>query len=363
MSASGGSFERASIRSRFFMTGDSTPLFVQVVCRSSDRPIFNYFRDRCSCLVLKASGALMHTTKPARLVVVCTLLLAVSFTVAQQPQVPQRIAAGYRTIREADLKADLNFLASDSTQGRLSLTNGDQVAIDWIASEFAKAGLKPAFDGSYLQPVPLIEYRGDRTQGFVSLKRAGAEKKWQFPEVFGAFPHDVDVTADVVFAGFGITAPGLHYDDYAGIDAKGKIVLIFDHEPQENDPASIFNGTGNTRYATTRVKAMNAQQHGAVGVLIVAEPNRKHPSNQERVARIGGATTRKDPLPSQALADDALQIPAAIVSDAVAAELMANAGSSPAELQKTIDTDLKPQSRPLPHTSVTLHLRNLFSHP
>jgi hypothetical protein len=119
----------------------------------------------------------------------------------------------------------------------------------------------------------------------------------------------VDVTADVVFAAFGITAPELHYEDYAGIDVKGKIVLLFDHEPQENDLAFIFNGTGNTRYATTRVKAMNAQQHGAVGVLILAEPNRKHPSNQERVARIGGSITRKDHSPSQALADDALQIP------------------------------------------------------
>ena len=88
-----------------------------------------------------------------------------------------------------------------------------------------------------------------------------------------------------MFAGFGITAPELHYDDYKGVNAAGKIVLLFDHEPQENDPHSIFNGTGNTRYATTRVKVQNAQAHGAIGVLLVAEPNRKHPSNQERMAR------------------------------------------------------------------------------
>lgn len=305
----------------------------------------------------------MHTRKSARFITFSTLLLAVSFTLAQQPAVPQRIAPGYNTIREADLKADLTFLASDSTQGRLSMTNGDQVAIEWIASEFSKAGLKPAFNGSYLQPVPLIEYRGDRAQSFVSLKRAGAEKKWQFPDAFGGFRHDIDVTADVVFAGFGITAPELHYDDYSNLDAKGKIVLLFDHEPQENDPASIFNGTGNTRYATTRVKTMTAQAHGAVGVIIVAEPNRKHPSNQERVARIGGSITRKEPLPQQALADDVVHIPVAIVSDAIGAELLANAGASPADLQKSIDADLKPQSRPLPDTSVTLHFRNLFSHP
>jgi Zn-dependent M28 family amino/carboxypeptidase len=195
------------------------------------------------------------------------------------------------------------------------------------------------------------------------LKRAGAEKQWRFPEAYGSFPRDVDVTGDVVFAGFGITAPELHYDDYAGIDAHGKIVLIFDHEPQETDPASIFNGTGNTRYATVRVKAMNAQAHGAVAVLVVAEPNRKHPSNQERMARIGGSITRREPLPSQALADDELHTPVAIISDAVARELMANAGGTPGELQTAIDNTLKPQSRPLPDTGVSLHLRNLFSHP
>jgi hypothetical protein len=66
--------------------------------------------------------------------------------------------------------------ASYTRLGRLSLANGDQVAIEWIASEFAKAGLKPAFNGSYLQPVPLIEYRADRTQSFVSLKRAAQRR-------------------------------------------------------------------------------------------------------------------------------------------------------------------------------------------
>src|SRR5439155_27192304 len=113
--------------------------------------------------------------------------------------------------------------------------------------------------------------------------------------------------------------------NYNGIDAHGKIVLIFDHEPQETDPNSIFNGTGNTRYATSRVKVLNAQAHGAVAVLIVAEPNRKHPSNQERLARIGGSITRATPLPSQALANDELHIPAAVISDAAAKEFLANA--------------------------------------
>src|SRR5690349_16991407 len=272
--------------------------------------------------------------------------------------VPATLAIGFNNIREDTLRADLTFVASDALQGRMSLQNGDEVAIQWIASEFAKAGLQPAANDSYLQPVELIEYHSDREHSYVALKRGGSEKQWKFPDAFGAYRSDVDVTADIIFAGFGITAPELHYDDYQGIDAHGKIVLILDHEPQETDPNSIFNGTGNTRYATGRVKILNAQAHGAVGVLIVAEPNRKHPSNQERVARIGGSITRTVPLPSQALAEDELHTPAAIISDGVAKELFATSGADPSQLQAAIDRDLKPQSRALPDTQVTLHYRN-----
>ena len=99
------------------------------------------------------------------------------------------------------------------------------------------------------------------------------------------------------------------------------------------------------------MKALNAQAHGAVAVVVVAEPNRKHPSNQERVARIGGSATRKEPLPSPVLADDTLQTPVAIVSDEAAAEIFATSGVKPADLQSAIDRDLKPQSRPLPATA------------
>ncbi len=278
---------------------------------------------------------------------------------ASRAPVPPEIAHGYNTITETDLRADLQFIASDALEGRMSLQPGDDAAAQWIASEFAKDGLTPPASGSYFQPVPLTEFRADRARSYVALKRGTTEKQWKFPDAYGAFPRDVDVTANLIFAGFGITAPELNYDDYAGIDANGKIVLLFDHEPQETDPHSIFNGTGNTRYATTRVKVLNAQKHGALGVLIVAEPNRKHPSNQERMARIGGTTTRAIPLPAQALADDELHTPSAIISDAIARELLATAGASPSDLQTVIDRDLKPQSRPLPDTTVTIYFRNL----
>jgi hypothetical protein len=299
--------------------------------------------------------------KISRLILIPIMVLVISSAPALAQKldpVDRLLAAGYGTIREETLRADLIFLASDALQGRLSLQPGDDVAIEWIASEFAKAGLQPGANGSYFQSVSLIEYRPDRSQNFVSLRRNEADTQWKFPEVLGGYREDTDITADVVFAGFGITAPELGYDDYAGIDAQGKIVLIFDHEPQETDANSIFNGTGNTRYATSRVKVLNAQAHGAVGVLIVGEPNRKHPSNQERMARIGGSITRSTPLPSQALADDELHTPSAIVSDTIAKELFAPAGTTPSELQTAIDRDLKPQSRALPDTHLTIHFRN-----
>ena len=78
-----------------------------------------------------------------------------------------RIAEGFDAIQVARLKADLTFLSSDALEGRRSLERGSEVAIQWIASEFAKAGLKPLVGESYLQPVPLIEFTADR--GLTSL--------------------------------------------------------------------------------------------------------------------------------------------------------------------------------------------------
>jgi hypothetical protein len=252
---------------------------------------------------------------------------------AQTATIPTKESKGFATLSEDSLRTDLAYVASDKLAGRMSLQPGDAAAIHWIADEFAKAGLKPAAIGQdgrpgFLQSFELVEYRPDRSASSIALTRGGQQTVWHAPEAFGAFKQAVDVTAPVVFAGFGITAPELGYDDYKGIDAKGKIVFVFDHEPQEDDPRSIFNGTGNTRYATTRVKLLNAQAHGAVALIVVAEPNRKHLTNAERAARIGGSVTRATPLPAQAIAEDELKIPSVLVQDSVAAAILATAGES-----------------------------------
>lgn len=293
------------------------------------------------------------------LVVLASLLMAAT----NPAEIPKTWQPGFERIRESDLRADLGFIASDATLGRMSLQEGDDVTAEWIAAEFAKAGLEPivpAGEGKpgFLQPVPLIEYRANEAASYLALEHAGTRQRWQAPELIGSFHDDVEVSAPIVFAGYGITAPGVGYDDYAAVDAQGKVVVVFEHEPQETDPHSRFNGTGNTRYATTRVKALNAQAHGALAVLVMAEPNRKHPSNLERYMRIGGSVARIQKLPSQALSDDALRIPVAVVSDTVGNALLADAGASPQALQSAIDAGLSPQSRLLPGDRVTLHLEN-----
>ncbi len=269
---------------------------------------------------------------------------------------PKPVTAALGAISETELRADVTFLASDALLGRMSLEHGDEAAIAWIVSEFTKAGLQPAARDeagkpSYLQAVPLIEYRPDYDANFLAL----GGQKFSPPQFAGGYRDDIDLTAPMVFAGYGITVPGLGYDDYRGIDATGKIALVFDHEPQEDDAASRFNGAGNTRHATSRVKALNAQAHGAIAVLVIPEPNRKHLSNAERGKRIGGSITRTPSLPFQARADDEVHIPILVLSDPVTKALFAAAGLDAGALQAAIDRDLAPHGA-LMATPAPLHL-------
>jgi hypothetical protein len=281
-----------------------------------------------------------------RLRIVCLIPLLV----AAQSGPRSRIQTGLDAIQASDMRANLTFLSSDALEGRMSLARGSEVAIQWIASEFTKAGLKPIADGTYLQKVPLIEYRTNREATTLTIDQGGAKKALHFPDAFTNFPHDLTISGPVIFAGYGITAPELHYDDYAGLDAHGAIVLVFDHEPQETDPKSIFNGTGNTRYATSRVKLLTAQKHGAIALLVVAEPNRKHPSNQERAARIPRAQQSATGFASQSIDGDEVSIPLFTISDQVAVDLLASTGKKPGELQASIDRDLRPASMAIPGT-------------
>lgn len=260
-------------------------------------------------------------------------------------------------IRIERMRADIAFLSSAPLEGRRSLERGAEVAVQFVAAEFAKAGLKPAAGDSFIQEVPLIEYRLKPDGRRLSVRIGGSTRQLERNKDFtGSHFQNVKVSAPVVFAGYGITAPEFGYDDYAGVDARGKIVLIFDHEPQETDPRSVFHGRGNTIHSSPYLKALNAQRHGAVGVLTVAEPLRKHPSSLERMARVPGGRERAASPAAQVLADSERRIPVFSVSDAVAAELLAVTGKKPGEIQAAIDAALKPASQALPGVSAELEV-------
>jgi hypothetical protein len=299
-----------------------------------------------------------------RLLRILSLLLSAFSTalVAQLPVAP-RLQTGFNAIRESDLRSNLTFIAGDGLEGRMSLQPGDDAAAEWVVSEFAKAGLQPAATDasgklSFLQAVPLVEYKPDSSATSLSLSRKdGAQQQWHAPTVSSAFRENVDASGGLVYVGYGITAPELNYDDYANVDVRGKIVLLMEHEPQEDDPKSIFNGTGNTRYATSRVKLLNAQRHGAIAVLLMPEPNATHVPTSKRLANVLAGVTAKrlTPIPLQAIANDEVGIALMTIQPVVADELLQSSGATAKELQSSIDRDLKSHSREI--AGVQLHLQ------
>src|SRR5215831_20760462 len=138
-------------------------------------------------------------------------LLLVAGLACAQTGVRTRAGTGLDSIDTRRVKADLTFLSSDALEGRRSLERGSEVAIQWIASQFATAGLKPLVGDSFLQPVPLIEFTVDRAATSLIVEHAGTTATWHTPDATGNFINEGAVAGTVVFAGYGISAPALRY--------------------------------------------------------------------------------------------------------------------------------------------------------
>ncbi len=197
--------------------------------------------------------------------------------------VPPETAKPAHRIGAAELSADVKYLASDELGGRGVGTPGLDLAADYIAKELKKAGLAPGgADGTWFQPFDMTVGVVLGSANTLRLGKTGiARDRWTPLE----FSDSGKVEGDLVFAGYGITAPELDWDDYAGIDATGKVVVVFRHEPQEKDEKSKFNGASLTRYAELRVKAINARVHGAIGMILV---NDVHPDENDPLVKLAG---------------------------------------------------------------------------
>lgn len=258
------------------------------------------------------------------------------------------------------LRADLEFLCSDALGGRASLTREADVAARYIAAEFERSGLAPVVNGSYLQPFPLVGYRSDPAARGLTVTRRGESRMFRAGTDFtAAFYRDVHLRAPVVFVGYGITAPEYNYDDYAGVETAGKIVAMFDHEPREDDPKSVFNGTGHTLHAGRLIKVANARRHGAVAVLIASEPLRRHSGLLQTAAAPSQGQPLRATAPPQSLDDDG-QIPVFSIGDDVLTFLLSD--RKPADLQREIDGSLRPHSLALAETAAELRSANAETH-
>jgi Zn-dependent M28 family amino/carboxypeptidase len=165
------------------------------------------------------------------------------------------------------LRSHLEFLADDALEGRAAGTRGGATAAKYIATQFERLGLEPAGDsGTYFQRVPIIALTPEPT-----LAVAGAAPlAWKTDYVMWSMRNDslVDVTGDAVFVGYGIVAPEQGWNDYAGLDVKGKIVIVLVNDPGLRDP-TIFRGKILTYYGRWTYKIEEARRQGAAGILMV----------------------------------------------------------------------------------------------
>ncbi len=185
---------------------------------------------------------------------------------------------------EERLTSTIQYLASDELEGRGVGTKGIDLAADYIAEQFHQIGLKTdLFDGQPFQKFTIYSNSklGAADKNTLSLvgptdaKDGGKPAHLDFKLNTDFSPQSMGGSAKfdlpLVFAGYGITAPKLGYDDYAGLDVKGKAVIVVRHEPQQDDPNSVFDGTADSQYAAVARKIANAYEHGAEAVLLLTD--------------------------------------------------------------------------------------------
>jgi hypothetical protein len=205
-------------------------------------------------------------------------LCLASFNLLAQSS-PDRAAADLATkiIRPEQVRAHIRFLADSLLEGRAPGTQGYDIAARYVATQLEGMGLHPGVSGGWYQPVPLMKAVTDEAASSLTLTINGREQKlvdakdyilstWFADPSSNSGKAESDVSAPVVFVGFGVTAPDQNYDDYAGVDVRGKIVAKLYGAP------SAFPSTVRAYYSDENVKSKMALAHGAVGTVEIILP-------------------------------------------------------------------------------------------
>ncbi|KUG05913.1 M28 family metallopeptidase [Solirubrum puertoriconensis] len=179
------------------------------------------------------------------------------------------------SISARDIGEHIRVLASDEFQGRKPFTAGEEKATAYIAAEFKRLGLQPSPNGTYFQPVPLVEITGTPAATMQVSGGKGQPLTLKHLQDYVAFTEreqpKVSLTnSPLVFAGYGVVAPEYNWNDYAGLDVKGKTVVVLINDPGfEIGDTTLFKGKAMTYYGRWTYKYEEAARQGAAGVLIV----------------------------------------------------------------------------------------------
>jgi Zn-dependent M28 family amino/carboxypeptidase len=185
------------------------------------------------------------------------------------------------SINANDMMAHIKTLSSDEFEGRGPGTKGEELAVNYLTEQFKKLGLKPGNpDGTYTQKVPLAGFTAQPTASFT----AGAKTiHLEFPKDYVAVsrrytPESKVENSDLVFVGYGVVAPEYGWDDYKGLDVKGKTIVMLINDPAVPDPADpsklddkMFKGKAMTYYGRWTYKYEIATQKGAAAAIIIHE--------------------------------------------------------------------------------------------
>lgn len=187
---------------------------------------------------------------------------------------PQAAHAAAASIDAEKIRAHVRFLSLDLLEGRGPGTRGAELAAEYIATQFALAGVEPAGDnGTFFQKVPLFAvHTVEEKTKFSFVPASGAPVDLAYgPEIVSkdeTGQESAEIDAPIAFVGYGIHAPEYKWDDYAGVDLKGKIALVIVNEPPSDD-VNFFKGKALTYYGRWTYKYEEAARRGAVGVLII----------------------------------------------------------------------------------------------
>ena len=264
-----------------------------------------------------------------------------------------------RRIRPQGLRAHMAFLADDLLEGRETGTRGFRLAANYVRSQFEEMGLKPAgVNGSYFQNIPFRKIELKRDQSSLTFKRNGSSRVLVLDKDYVVYgdPVSADTTAEgqVVFVGYGVSAPQFKYDDYAGIDVRGKIVAAL-----YGAPSRIPSAPG-AHFSSTEEKLRVAAAHGAIGLLSIwAGKTEERTPFSEYVRFTKGLALRW--LDEKGVPNDVQpQIRGyARISSATAAILFEGAPKPWKEALRAAE-DNQPQAFSLP-VSVSIHIVSRFS--